>query len=74
MSDANYKVEFILNGYKNLVTYDKWGKWQVKEVAVAIPKLPKRSKLPVTKNFRDSGQQKLCRSQHLTEVVSIILV
>ena len=51
MSDANYKVEFILNGYKNLVTYDKWGKWQVKEVAVAIPKLPKEIKATRDKEF-----------------------
>jgi hypothetical protein len=51
ISDGNYKVDFLNNGVKNAVTYDKSGTWQKKEVAVSGPKVPKEIKATLTKEF-----------------------
>jgi len=51
MSDGNYKVEFIFNGVKNAVTYDKSGTWQKKEMTVSGPKVPKEIKATLTKEL-----------------------
>ncbi len=51
VSDGNYKVDFLNNGVKNAVTYDNSGKWQQKEIAVSLPKIPKEIKATLTKEF-----------------------
>ena len=51
MSEGNYKVEFLFNGVKNWVTYDKSGKWQEKENTVSIPRIPKEIKAKRDQEF-----------------------
>lgn len=74
MSEGNYKVDFLLNGVKNAVTYDKSGKWQEKEISVSIRRFPKRSKLLLLKNFQDLERQNLYKLLHRTMLHNIILV
>jgi len=51
MAEGNYKVDFLFNGVKNAVTYDKTGKWQQKELVLSIPRIPKEIKATLTKDF-----------------------
>jgi hypothetical protein len=51
LSEGNYKVDFLLNGVKNVVIYDNSGTWQEKDVAVSVPRIPKEIKATMTKEF-----------------------
>jgi len=51
MSDENYKVEFLVNGVQNSVTYDKSGKWLEKKMSISSVKVTKEIKATISKEF-----------------------
>ena len=51
MSDVNYKVDFLSNGSKNSMTYDKSGKWLDKTMTISIARIPKEVKATLSKEF-----------------------
>jgi hypothetical protein len=70
MSDGNYKVDFLVNGVKNAMTYDNSGAWQKKEIAVSIPKIPKEIKATLSKElagFRTTETVQITTPDNVTQ-------